>query len=259
MTIDAPRQVLAKVEEDNPFFDIIGDAYRIFSRAKPDSTEVCQTCCMDGAIEADFFNPDIADLPLDYVQDWYFAAHRLPEIAKSTWAYLLPRVLEILACHCDVASVGPEVALQRFETGNPENWTGEEWDVLDRFQRLYLRLQLERSRPFNISPQPLDEAMCMFAAGGWPVAKLVEQIDHAPDEVLAARFHYDWCECQRPGEASISISALWPDQKNIEVWDYYVSPRLHDRMAALGLSETADPEIAGKAFRVASLIEANWV
>ena len=76
--------LLGKVAPGDPFFEIIEEAYRVFAYPKPKSIEVCERCCMDPDIEADFFNPPVRELPLSYVRDWYFAAYQPPGIAKAT-------------------------------------------------------------------------------------------------------------------------------------------------------------------------------
>lgn len=257
MTRAPDRLGEAKIGPENPFFEIIEEAYRVFARPKPRSIEVCEGCCMDPAIEADFFNPPIAELPLSYVQDWFFAAYN-PEtgVAKATWAYLLPRILEVLASGNDVANVGLEVALQRFDTGNRDNWSPEQWNVLDAFQRLYLRLQLERAAPFTEQGDYLDDVVCMFALGGWPVEDLVDQLTVADDRALAERLYRDWRH-GRYEDGKIWITAFWEGPGRDEVWSFYTSHRLHDRMARLALDDDVDPELAEKAYRVANVVRAN--
>jgi len=240
----------AKITPDDPFFDIIEDAYSAFKGPKPVSTEVCTNCCMDPTIEADFFNPPIRELPIEYVRDWYFAAYQPPGIAKETWTYLLPRILEILAMGEEVSSNGFAVSLNRFETGNRANWTAKRWSVLDRFQRAFLDREIRRPNDF------LDDSVCMFGLAGWPLEDLIAQIEAASDEELANRFWNDWCNCI-PGRESIWITAFWESPGNSTMFDFYTSRRLHDRMAALSLSDDTEPKLAAKAFAVASVIEAN--
>ena len=43
-----------KISPGHPFFEIVEDAYRRFATAKPRSIEVCENCCMEPKIEADF-------------------------------------------------------------------------------------------------------------------------------------------------------------------------------------------------------------
>lgn len=237
----------AKLTPEHTFFEIIEEAYRVFDYPKPESLEVCQHCCMEPDIEADFLNPPIRELPLRYVQDWYFAAADPDGIAKATWAYLLPRILEILAADDCVANVGTEVSLKRFETGNPENWTEDEWRVLDAFQRTYLEREIERTEEY------LDDTICMFALGGWSVDDLFAQVLNSPDDVLARRFWHDWCSF--PGPGSIWITAFWEGSGGTAAFSYYTSEALYVRMSALGLNEETAPELAGKALDVAGVIE----
>ena len=257
MKIGTPHPVLAKVEADNPFFGIISDAYRVFDVPKPASTEVCESCCMYADIEADFFTPAIEDLPLAYVQDWYSAAYEPSGIAKATWAYLLPRLLEILASGNELANVGLEVSLQRFETGVPSNWNAEQWTVLDAFQRLYLRLQVERAGPFANSADSIDDALCMFGLGGWPVDQLAGQLIAGDARALARRLHDDWSLEHYRECGAIWITPFWDPPGRERIWAFYTSQVLHDRIAALALAEDTEPGLAEMAFRVASVIDAH--
>jgi hypothetical protein len=240
------KPLKAKIAPDHPFFDIIEDAYRVFAGAKPTDIGVCQGCCMEPEIEADFFAPPIRELPLHYLQDWFFAAYD-PEtgVPKETWRHLLPRILEVLAVDEEPATVGLEVSLNRYRTGVRDNWTAEEWDVLDRFQRAYLRRELRRERDY------LDDTLCMFGIAGWPLADLFQQVAAAPDAVLVNRFHHDWCI----GRPSIWITAFWEEGGNSEAFAFYTSDALYERVLAVALSDETSPELAERALAVASVIE----
>jgi len=174
-----PLNLEAKIAPNDPWFNLIEQAYGVFHYPKPTSTEVCIRCCMTPEIEDDFFNPVIRQLPLRYVRDWFQAAYNPPGIAKGTWAYLLPRVLEILAAGEEPASVGIEVSLSRFQTGNRANWSNREWKVLDRFQRDFLRGKVERGS------DAMDDVLCMFRLAGWPLTGLLDQVASMPAPTMS--------------------------------------------------------------------------
>lgn len=244
------RPLLGKLAPDDPFFGIVKDAYRVFRYPTPDKTGVCENCCMDPRVEADFWGPDIHEMPLHYVRDWYNAACEPEGVSQAVWGYLLPRVLEILASGQDVADVGKEVSLARFASGRPKNWSKAQWDVLDRFQRAYL----ERDARAGTSVL-LDDTLCMFALGGWPLEALFQQITDLPDDVLAQRFWLDWCDWGLSGREAIWITAFWPDGLKDRVVGFYAAPELHARMEALALSDQAPDDVAQKASAVAQVIE----
>lgn len=254
MAFVQPQVPNAKVGPGHPLFEFIEEAYRVFSYPRPQSTGVCELCCMDAKIEADFFNPKIAELPLNYVQDWYQGAYTRDEMPKATWAYLLPRILEILAADEDPSPIGREVSLNRFETGNPKNWSTSEWKILDRFQKAFLQREIARRTDF------LDDTVCMFGIAGWSIRSLLEQITATPDEQLARRLWRDWCNCV-PGRESVWISAFWESPDNSTVFDFYTSREIHTRIEAVALSDRSTSELAVKASAVVNVIEANanWV
>jgi hypothetical protein len=251
MTRDPSDRISTKVHFGHPFFDIIEEAYEVFAGPKPKTTGVCEQCCMDSRIEADFFNPKISELPLDYVRDWYQGAYKPGGVPKDTWAYLLPRVLEILALGEEVSNVGLEVSLSRFSTGDSRNWSDNEWAVLDSFQRMYLRHYIEHERG------QLDDAICMFRLGGWPLEVLMEQVASVADETLAQRLWHDWCSWHAPGCQSVWITSFWEGSDSTSIFRFYTSREFRDRMEALALADDTEAELATKASAVVSVIEAS--
>lgn len=246
-----PLPIEAKVLPGHAFFDIIEEAYRVFAYPKPSSIEVCERCCMNADIEADFFNPPIRELPLEYVQDWYSAAYDPNGIAKETWAYLLPRILEILASNEDVSTAALEVSLARFDTGNPESWSSKEWKILDSFQRKFLVGKIGSGH------DSLDDVICMFRLAGWPLENLLDQVALTPDETLAQRLWQDWCRGVVPGREGVWITAFWESPDNTTVFDFYTSQELYAKIVALALADDTEAELAAKASAVASVIEAS--
>ncbi len=244
-----PNAIEAKLTPDSPLFDIVEKAYRVFAYPKPKSTGVCKHCCMYPEIEKDFFNPAIRELPLRYVRDWYSAAYDPKGVPKETWAYLLPRLLEILAAGEGVSDTAIEVSLSRFETGNRQNWSQEEWEVLDNFQRTYLRHRIEQG------DDPLDDILCMFSLAGWELRGMLNQVSSTSDKVLVQRLWNDWCRGCIPGREDIWVTAFWEGRGNSGAHGFYTSKVLYDRIAALALADDTDADLAAKAAAVAMVIE----
>lgn len=237
----------AKLRPDHPFFPIVQDAYKQFSSAKPTRLEVCE-CCIDADVERDFFNPPIDQLPLAYIRNWYFADHG-PGISKPLWAYVLPRILEILAIGQQVSEISPEISLARFPMGQRHHWSTAQWDVLDRFQRAFLQRTVEHGRG------PVDETLCMFALAGWPVEELIEQLDAMPDALLAEALWRDWCKGSAPGREAVWVTSFWKGDDASTVYRFYMSDRLRERMTALAMAEDMPSDTAEKALAVAAVIE----
>jgi len=246
------KPLKAKLTSDHPFYGIIEDAYKVFKFDKPVATGVCE-CCMERDIEADLFNPPIRELPFHYLRDWYFAGQDEGGVPKGTWGHFLPRILEVLAYGEEVSSIGLEVSLNRFDTGNPERWSKDQWDVLDRFQRAFLDRAIHREDAhFDEHDDYLDDTVCTLALGGWPVDQLIDQIMAASDEALASRFARDW----GTGRPTVTVNAFWEDRE-AEVLALYTSKPLFDRMEALALSEGTKPEVVEQALTVAAIIQDN--
>jgi len=254
MKSDPSVPLQTTLSASHPLFDLVEEAYRVFDYPKPSSTGVCEGCCMDREIEADSFNPSIRRLPLHYIRDWYSGAYDPNGVPKETWAYLLPRLLEVLASGENVSDMGLEVSLNRFGTGNPENWSTTEWRILDNFQKIFLREMIEQKR------ECLDDTICMFRLAGWPLESLLDQVGSAPEPALALRLWNDWCGGAVAGNYIIGITAFWEKPDNTAVFDFYTSRNLYDRMEALALNDETEQEVAAKASAVASVIEvyAEW-
>ncbi len=235
------KQSNGKVGDNSPFFELIQKAYKVFDQASPKDLGVCD-CCMYPEIRKDFSNHKQNKLPLNYVNDWFFAAADDP-LDKSIWCFLLPRVLEILASGEDPSTTAIEVSLNRFRTGDANNWSEKEWEVLDKFQRLFL------SR-FDLRPDEcLDDIICMFASAGWPTEELFSQILNLPTDVLVTKLWDDWCNFANP---SIWITTFW--EKEIIPKQFYASKNLLNKVTDYALDKKTPSELSNKAMAVSDLI-----
>lgn len=228
------------VPTDHPMHDLVQRAYEVFDGPKPTKLGVCENCCMYAEVEADFLRPEIRALPLLYVQDWYCAAADQP-VNRAIWRYLLPRILEILVAGEDPASVGIEVVFSRYPTGIPGEWTPAQWAVLDAFQSAFLPIPRDDA---------LDDVLCMFANGGWPLDSLQEQVFAFPDTLLIKRLWRDW---QGHSQLNIWQTAFWNGPSSM--WSFYISDRLYERVSGIALAHETDPILASKAMDLATAIE----
>lgn len=148
-----------------------------------------------------------------------------------------------------------EVSLARFETGNPDDWSQQQWNVLDRFQRTYLR------RAIDDGPDRIDDVLCMFTRGAWSLPELLAQVSAMPTATLADRFWKDWCKDHVVGRESVWITAFWEGAENGIVYEFYTSRDLHNRISDLALAEDTEPELQRRALAVATVIEneATWI
>lgn len=236
----------------HPFFDLIEEAYRAFDGYKPNDVDVCTACCMPKAIETDFFRPNIEDLPLDYLWEWFGAACPTEGVRKDIWAYLLPRTLEVLAMGEDPKYVGIEVSLSRFDTGNPVHWSDKQWSVLDRFQHRFLQSSSPSTDAWCWNS--LDEILCMFTLGGWQLDDLLSQVMSMADDQLVQRLYKDWCGTFGDyGTIDVTEFREKPDKARVQ--QFYTSKQLRQRLEMIALSDSVDAEIAAKASAVVSVID----
>lgn len=234
-----------KIRADNPFFNLIPKAYRVFKQA-PTEHGVCE-CCMCPKIRKDFFSHGQENLPLSYIEDWFFAAADIP-LDKSSWRFVLPRILEVLASGEEPSSTGIEVSLSRFETGNPYNWSNEEWAVLDEFQKLFLTQA-------NLWPDEcLDDILCMFATAGWQAEDLFSQVLEWPTDKLVKQLWKDWCDFANP---DIWITAFW-DYSYVPR-QFYSSAAMLEKVTNYALAESTPPELSEKAIAVSDLMNMQHI
>lgn len=237
----------AKMPPGHPFFALIAEAYRVFDRPKPQDVDVCTECCMPKAMAADFFRPDIAELPFAYLSTWFGSAFPQGGVNQHIWSYLLPRTLEVIALGEEPYVVGIELSLSPFDTGNPGHWSAAQWSVLDRFQRLFLNTVTSRHHA-------LDDILCMFRRGGWPLEDLLAQVTAMADEEIVERLWRDWCG-EYDAYGSISTTSFWEKDEQRRIMDFYRSGTLRDRFESVALSDSAGADIAAKASDLVNAIE----
>lgn len=241
----------AKINNDHELYELIEDAYRVFSYPKPKSVEVCESCCMVPEIVADFFNSPIRELPFDYLRDWYAAAYSPRGVSKKLWGHFLPRIFEILALDQNPSDCGVELIFQRFETGNPKHWNKSEWDVIDRFQQAILRRSLSSDQIC------LEEALCMFALGGWNIHDLLAQVLDYPTETLVKEFAKHWGR----EYGDMTGTPFWESEAEETVIAFYTSRQMYDKLYAFILEEETNTTPAQQAAYALSVIGTNaeWV
>ena len=165
------KTTIDKIKQSSPFYEIIIDAYEAFAVPRPNNLNVCDACCMEIDDQLRMLSYQSSDIPIHYMREWYEAAAQRLLFPKNIWMFVLPRTLELLAINKDPTWIGIEVALRRFPTGDKSQWTSEQWDVLDRFQKLFLKsvFSIEGTR---CQEYPLDDKLCMFYLGGWSLGEL---------------------------------------------------------------------------------------
>jgi hypothetical protein len=222
--------------------ETVREAYRVFKRPKPATLGVCRGCCMYPEIEADFLNHEPKDLKEHYVEDWFFAAEA-EDFGKPIMAWVLPRMLEIMATGGMVASVGDEAAFGRVGRAGAADWRDEERAVLQGFFSALLARVIED--PERAMMQ-LDDLLCCVGEARMEVTPLIAELEALDDKALTELF---WAD------------VFWSESRQRrEVWDWYTSARLADRFLAYGAGgvpgKGADRAIRNCALRIAETIMA---
>lgn len=240
------KKLAGKIDNNHPLFETVQDAYNIF-RQGPTEHAVCD-CCMSSKVRADFFKHGQRNLPLEYINDWFFAAADIP-MKQAQWRFVLPRILEVLASGNEPSSTGYEVSLSRFPTGDANCWNKEEWQILERFRYLFLEQISEPDSEF------LDDYICMFANAGWPCRDLFKQVFSWSNEVLTLRLWNDWCSWGKL--SAVWITTFWDSTS--EPREYYLSNHLYERMTDYALKAETPKDLADKASDIADVIQYKLV
>jgi len=243
----APAPEEGRIGPEHPLADVIARAYRVFDRPIPASDHAC-ACCMCPEIKRDFLNHTARTLPFDHCAAWSMAAID-PDLPQEFWGWLLPRILEIIASGDEMNWASYGYVLSRYPTGDKSRWSPDEWSVLDDFQRQYMLNFPYMEWDF------LDDALCMFARAGWPVADLFAQIDQWPTDRLVAQLADDW---HVPNFDAIIIAPEWEDAKI--PWRFWTRRALFERLFLYGMNPATPRPLAEKALHVAACIdhESQW-
>ncbi len=162
-------------------------AYRLFARPAPPDLGVCTACCMDPAVERAMLMKAPRDLTVEEVREWLAAAFS-DGLGRAQVEWILPRILDLLAEGAEVATGGNEVALARLgRLGFPEGWSEAEAAAVRDLCLLALEHHIRSD-----TRAPLDDMLCMVAAGGLDLAPFLARLDALPDDVLARLLHDDW-------------------------------------------------------------------
>lgn len=229
-----------RVTTDTPFFPVIEEAYRVFARSAPKTTGVCTKCCMTPADEARMLALAPRDIPFGLLHQWQDSVNY--GIDARGFGWILPRILEVLASGQDDGYAGFHRPFRHFQgTGDPLHWTGAEWAVLDRFQRLYFR--------HHIARWGLSGMICMLTAEGWCFDDLDQQARTLPDDVLATAI---WPAIGMPpqqGRFRIPAPGCIAEIR-AQIRRFLSDPALQARMTDYALTEE-DPDKAEIAAEVA--------
>lgn len=208
----------------------IDAAWRVFDMPAPATTGVCQHCCMEPEIEADFLKRTARDLPAHYVRDWYEGAYDA-SIQHDHVAWFLPRVMEMLAAGDEVTQIGNEVAFARLPlTGFPDRWPEGEVRAVRDFAQAYFNALIHSDLPRTA--HDIDTALCMFGKARLDLAPFLTLLDRLPDAKLVENLKRLWVW---NGKGRVWFTAFWDREPERAVaWNWYTSEALRDRMELAG-------------------------
>ncbi|MEO1471898.1 MAG: hypothetical protein AAFV86_22905, partial [Pseudomonadota bacterium] len=218
-------------------------AYRVFDYPTPLTTGVCD-CCTDRRLMRELLTLDRRAIGAEHFRDWYDGAYEAP-LPRTLWGYFLPRLLDLTSQGVEISTVAFELTLSRYPTGAREAWSEPEWIVLDAWQRAFLAdvpMQDQLS---------LDDVLCMFDTGGWPLQALATQVLAWPVEALIDSLWSDWCRCFTA--PTILVTPFWGDEE--AAMDFYTSDGLSARIESFALVGTGSEERVRKAWDLVATLE----
>jgi len=229
--------------------DIIQECYRVFKQRGPTTLDVCtRGCCMSPTLEKEILQSAQSNITLGQLNEWFSAASaEKPNI--EALRFLLPRILELSGEGEDLYSCGNEAAFRRFGFFSRTEWSSSERKLLEKFRLEFLNLF--RSAEFDWL---LDEAVCMFHGGGWPLEDLFEQIYSWPTEDIVNRYWQDW---NREGFDLIRVSYFWEKHERQNLLEMYCTAALEDRFIELAVADGIESELRFRAEIMAAVMAQN--
>ena len=225
----------------------IDEAWRVFDMPAPKDLGVCTVCCMDPEEAARMQRTDARHLTVAQLDDWYSSAFAA-EPTKQQVAWLLPRVMEILAAGGEVFHLGREVVLKRLRlSGFPDHWARAEVRAIEAFSNAAFESLIHgevSGSDFNV-----DEWLCMFAFSGIQMEPFLARLYALPDDQLFDILQRGPCD---PRDGKIVVSFFWEDCPTAtDVLSWYSSNAMLDRL------RRASQEGSYKAERLYDLIAAS--
>ena len=184
---------------------IIEQAYQTFSRYPvPQQFDVCLGCCVSIADERAMRQTPLRHWPWrlmhEYVGNAPAGAHH-----KSEIAYLLPRLLEVVA-QGEYPGISQEICLRCIDKAAPQTWSQAEQQLLADYARQFV-IDLLAQAEADAKLALLDDTLIMFYLAGLDVVPLL-------DAALAQRGFWQI--------ASLAFF-LYMDRSNGEVDNAFVS------------------------------------
>lgn len=238
---------ICRILPENPYWNLIQEAYRVFRVPIPQDLEVCNLCCMLDEQQDRMKQYESQNIPLHLIEEWYSAATNYP-VSKNLWSYILPRALEILAVG-ENPTHSLEIVLDRYPTGERKRWTEEQWQVLDTFQKKFIESDMRACAPSTCFDN-LDDKLCMFARSGWNVDDLFDQIYNLPMPLLVETLYNDWTGIG--DDPQIWISTFWEDPDKIEL--KWTAKILYDRLFNYGIAADSPKYLSDQALELVNVI-----
>lgn len=204
----------------------IDEAWRVFDIPAPVDLGVCTFCCMAPVEAIKMVQTRAKDLTVAQINNWYGSAFA-SEPTKAQVAWLLPRVMEIIAEGGEIASFGNEVAFKRLPlSGFPQRWTQEEVRAVEAFA--HAAFDAFVTKRITTEFLDFDGWLCMFSFSGIPLEPFLTRLDDLPDNLLFEHlrrgpFH--------PSRNTVNFTPFWLDspQRNL-VRGWYTSNAMLERL-----------------------------
>lgn len=151
---------------------IVEKAYSIFSNytvSKP--IDACTICCVTEEEENYLIHTPLKEITRDALAHYQDSAQPKTLNLEET-KYFLPRFLELVA-EFDYPSHSAELSLTRVGHFSKENWTKEEWKLLNEFMITFFGYYLEIYPP--VGSEHIDSILIMFDKANLDVSVLLEK------------------------------------------------------------------------------------
>lgn len=164
--------------------EIINDAYSIFSQySPPELFSVCTACCVSIEEERALRTLPLSLLPRELIYSYNDSA-KAELYNKNEVAYLLPRILELIALNEEIHHSN-ELNLCWLTETPSEQWTNKEKELLEQFSVQYVNdafQQAEQTQQIIM----LDEILIMFCRAGIHIEPILNYITQSSNFYVIA-------------------------------------------------------------------------
>lgn len=163
---------------------VIKDAYSLFGKySTPEHFSVCTHCCVNTRQEYELRALPLSSLSRDLIYVYNDSAKDDLD-SKDEVAYLLPRILELIALGEEIHH-SPELYLDWMSKTPLEQWTEAEKELLERFALQYTKDAFQQAKQEQWVVE-IDSILIMFCHADIDIQAILDWLAQCTDDIVVA-------------------------------------------------------------------------